>query len=74
MIIQNESKQSKMDSWVHKVLLRDMKTKTKNKDQPTNNHKNNRKLKNNRKIKGMRNITPTMDHCSRNGQMGETDP
>ena len=42
-----------MDSWVHKVLLRDMKTKIKNKDQPTNNHKNNRKLKNNRKIKVM---------------------
>ena len=39
MIIQNESKQSKMDSWVHKVLLRYMKTKTKNKDQPTNNIK-----------------------------------
>ena len=37
MIIQNESKQSKMDSWVHKVLLRYMKTKTKNKDQPANN-------------------------------------
>ena len=31
MIIQNESKQPKMDSWVHKLLLRDMKTKIKNK-------------------------------------------
>ena len=31
MIIQNESKQAKMDSWVHKLLLRDMKTKTKKK-------------------------------------------
>ena len=27
MIIQNESKEAKMDSWVHKLLLRDMKTK-----------------------------------------------
>ena len=55
-----------MDSWVHKVLLRDMKTKTKNKDQPTNNHKNNRTLKNNIKIKAMQNLTPTMDQYSRN--------
>ena len=68
MIIQNESKQSKMDSWVQKVLLRDMKTKTKNKDQPTNNHKNNRK------IKVMRSITPTMDQFARNGYLEETDP
>ena len=51
MIIQNKSKQAKIDSWVQKLLLRDMKTKTKGKDQPTNNHKNDRKLKNNRKIK-----------------------
>ena len=67
MIIQNESKQAKIDSWVHKLLLRDMKTKTKNKNRPTNNHKNNRKLKNNKKIKAMRNITPTMDQYSRHG-------
>ena len=53
MIIQNESKQAKMDSWVHELLLRDTKTKTKNKDQPRNNHKNNKKLKNNRKIKAI---------------------
>ena len=55
-----------MDSCVCKLLLRDMKTKTKNKDQPTNNHRNNRKIKNNGKIKAMRNITPTMDQYSRN--------
>ena len=73
MIIQNESKQAKMDSWVHKLLLRDMKTKAKKKDQPTNNHKNNRKSKNNIKIKAMQNLTPTMDQYSRNRQMGETN-
>ena len=39
MIIQKESKQVRMDSWLLKLLSRDMKTKTKNKDQPTNNHK-----------------------------------
>ena len=53
MIIQNESKQAIMDSWVQKLLLRDTKTKTENKDQSRNNDKNNRKLKNNRKIKAM---------------------
>ena len=74
MIIQNESRQAKIDSWGVQSIVKRHKTKTKSKDQLTNNHKNNRKLKNNRKIKGMRNITPTMDHCSRNGQMGETDP
>ena len=35
--------------------------------------KYNRKLKN-KKIKAMENITPTMDHYPRNGQMGDTDP
>ena len=43
MINQKESKQFSMDSWLLKLLSRDMKTKTKNKDQPTNNHKNNDK-------------------------------
>ena len=38
----------------------------KKKDQPTNNHKNNRKSKNNIKIKAMQNLTPTMDQYSRN--------
>ena len=63
-----------MDSWVLTVLLRDMKTIIKNKDQPTNNHKKNRNLKNNRKIKVMRKIAPTMDQFSRNGYMEENDP
>ena len=71
MIIQNESRQAKIDSWVHKLLLRDIKQKTKINQQTIIKIT---KLKNNRKIKGMRNITPIMDHCSRNGQMGETDP
>ena len=67
MISQKDSKQVSMDSWLLKQLSRDMKTKTKNKDQPTNNHKKNRKIKNNRKVKAMGKITPTMDHYPRNG-------
>ena len=51
-----------------KLLPIDIKTKTKDKDQPTNNHKNYGK------IKAMGNITPTMDHYSRNGEMGDIDP
>ena len=39
MVNQKESKQVRMDSQLLKLLSRDMKTKTKNKDQPTNNHK-----------------------------------
>ena len=39
MFNQKESKQIRMDSWLLKLLSRDMKTKTKNKDQPTSNHK-----------------------------------
>ena len=39
MISQKERKQVSMDSWLLKLLSRDMKTRTKNKDQPTNNHK-----------------------------------
>ena len=39
MINQKESKQVRMDSWLLKLLSRDMKTKAKNKDQPTNSHK-----------------------------------
>ena len=51
-----------------------MKTKTKNKDQPTKkSQKNDRKIKYNKKIKAMGNITPTMDHYRRNGQMGDND-
>ena len=39
MISQKASRQVSMDSWLLKLLSRDMKTKTKNKDQPTANHK-----------------------------------
>ena len=68
MISQKDSKQVSMDSWLLKLLSRDMKTKTKNKDQQTNNHKKKtRKIKNNRKVKVMGKITPTMDHYPRNG-------
>ena len=61
-----------MDFWLLKLLSRDMKTKAKSKDQPTI-IKNNRLIKNNRKVKAMKNITPTMDHYHRNGEMGDTD-
>ena len=47
-----------------------METKTKNKDQPTKN----KIVKNKRKVKAMGNITLTMDHYPRNGQMGDTNP
>ena len=46
MISQKDSKQVSMDSCLLKLLSRDMKTKAKNKDQPTNNHK--KKQKNNK--------------------------
>ena len=39
MIKQKESKQVSVDSWLLKLLSRDMRTKTKNKDQLTSNHK-----------------------------------
>ena len=39
MINQKESIQVSMDSWLLKLLSRDMKTKTKNKDQPRNSQK-----------------------------------
>ena len=39
MINQKDSKQVSMNSWLLKLVSRDMKTKTKIKDQPTNNHK-----------------------------------
>ena len=45
MINQKDSKQVSMNSWLLKLLSRYMKTKTKNKDQPTNNHKKKRKNK-----------------------------
>ena len=39
MINQEESKQVSMDSWLLKLLSRDMKSKLKNKDQPSNRRK-----------------------------------
>ena len=39
MINQKESKQVRTDSWLLKLLSRDVKTTTKNKHQPTNNLK-----------------------------------
>ena len=39
MINQKESKQVRMDSWLLKLLSRDMKTKARHKNQPRNNHK-----------------------------------
>ena len=50
-----------------------MKTKREKKINQQTIIKYNRKLKN-KKIKAMGNITLTMDHYSRNGQMGVTDP
>ena len=40
MINQKESKHVRMDSWLLKLLSRDIKTKTRNKDQPKKNRKN----------------------------------
>ena len=40
-----------MNTWLFKLLSRNMKTKIKSKDQPTNNHKNNRKIKKYKKDK-----------------------
>ena len=37
MINQKESKQVRMNSWLFKLLPRDMKTKARHKNQPTNN-------------------------------------
>ena len=45
MISQKDSKQVSMDSWLLKLLSREMKTKTKQKDQPINYHKNKHKNK-----------------------------
>ena len=39
MINQEDSGKVTMGSWLLKLLTRDMKTKTKYKDQPTKNHK-----------------------------------
>ena len=45
MINQKGRKQVRMDSWLSKLMSRDRKTKTKNEDQPTNNHKKFKKTK-----------------------------
>ena len=39
MINYKEGKQARMDSWLLKLMSKDMKTKTKNKDQRTENQK-----------------------------------
>ena len=65
MIRQKESKQIRMDSWLFKLLSRDMKTKTKIKQQTI--IKNRKKYKKEQKTKAMGNMTPTMDHYPSNG-------
>ena len=59
MTNQEESKTLKINSWLIKLLSRDMKTNTKNKDQPTN------KYKDNRIIKAMGKITITINYYLR---------
>ena len=39
MMNQKESKHVRIDSWLLKLMSRDMKTKTKNKDRQANNYK-----------------------------------
>ena len=53
MINQKESKQVSMDTWLLKLLLRNMKKKL--------------IIKNNTKVKAMGNMSPTMDYYPRNG-------
>ena len=60
MINQKENEKFRVDSWLLKLLPKNMKTKTKNKYQPTI-------IKDNRRTKAMRNITPNMDNYPRNG-------
>ena len=67
MISQKDSKQVSMDSWLLKLLSRDMKTKEKTKTNQPTIIKENGKIKNNRKVKAMGKITPTVDHYPRNG-------
>ena len=74
MINQKESRQVRMDSLLLKLLSRTCKQKQKTKINQQTIIKSNKKLKNNIKVKAMGNITPTMDHYPRNGQMGDTDP
>ena len=56
-----------MNSWLLKLLPRDMKTKTKTKINQQTIIRNHGKIKSNRKVKAMGDITPTMDHYLRNG-------
>ena len=62
MINQKESKQVGMGSWFLKLVSRDIRTKAKTNDQPTNNQEIT-------KIKAIGNITPAMDQYPRNEQM-----
>ena len=58
MIDQKKNKKFRMGSLLLKLhVKRYGNIKTQDKDQPTNNHKKNRK------IKAIGNITPTMDYC-----------
>ena len=61
MTNQKECKEVRMESWLPKLLSRDMKTKTINKLHRT------KILKNNGNVKAMVNTTPTMDHNPKNG-------
>ena len=68
MINQKESKQVTIDSWLLKLLSRDMKIK--NKKQKLTNKQQleiKGKSKNSKKVKAMGNITPTIFHYPRNG-------
>ena len=58
-----------MDSWLLKLLFERHEKKKK-----TTKINQQKTIKNNRKLKAMGNITPTMDHYPKNGQMGDTDP
>ena len=68
MINHKESKEVRIDSWSLKLLSRDMKSKK----NPITNQQT--IIKKYRKTKAMGNITPTVDHFPRNGQMGDNDP
>ena len=62
-----------MDSWLLKLLSRDMKTKANKQRLTSKQSKNNRKIKD-RKNKAMGNMTPIMDYYPRNGWMRDTNP
>ena len=56
-----------MDSWLLKLVAREMKKNDKQRSTNNNSSKTNTKIKYNKKIKAMGNITPTMDQYPRNG-------